>query len=685
MAKKIILPLKSNGYNWTYASIGGVTRVTINNGEDIAHLDELDQKLWTVLSCPVTGLEFDEETLNLMDEDLDGKIRVNEVVSASKWLTNSLRNSDKLLEGVDHIDLCELNTDNEEGKALESSAKRILARIGKEKESIDLNDIAEAKELFEAKVKAKDNATSTTIDNRPYGDNTDGAIEAVNALRDKVADFFMRCKLIAFDEDCHDAVDVSVEKIQSISEKNLATCNDEIANYPLARPNKEGLLWLNKGINPVWQKTFNSIIAMALKADYPDADKITEEEWNAVSKKLDDYVIGLETERAVKVESFDKETSEEGADIKLLNKFLHFYRDFYKLLKNYVVFADFYTRDKEKLATFQCGQLYIDQRCCDLCIKVNDMPKQMESSSLSGMYLIYCHCTSKVKKAEMNIVAALTDGDTDGLRVGKNAIFYDRNGQDWDAIVTNIVDNPISIRQAFWAPYKKLGNWVTEKINKSAAEKEKASMENMVSKTDNAMTTAETTIAKAVEDPKAVKQQNQEPKEKKTPFDIAKFAGIFAAIGMAIGFISSALVSLGQGITAKWYNLPLMIIGVIVVVSGPSMFIAWSKLRKRNLGPVLNANGWAINAEVRINTSFGATLTSLAKYPLVKLPDPYADKKTPFWKKVLYTFLIIVGIFCALFFTNTLKYVGLPFKKEAVEQVEEPQQVTENAEETSVK
>ena len=93
------------------------------------------------------------------------------------------------------------------------------------------------------------------------------------------------------------------------------------------------------------------------------------------------------------------------------------------------------------------------------------------------------------------------------------------------------------------------------------------------------------------------------------------------------------------------------------------MFLAWLKLRRRNLGPVLNANGWAINAQVRVNTGFGATLTTLAKYPLVKLPDPYADKKMPFWKKCLITLAVLAVIFCILYFTNTLQYVGLPFEK----------------------
>ena len=71
----------------------------ISSGNDIAHLAELDTKMWTVLSCPVKGLEIDEKSLRYMDCDADGKIRVNDVVCISKWITGVLKNADALLEG----------------------------------------------------------------------------------------------------------------------------------------------------------------------------------------------------------------------------------------------------------------------------------------------------------------------------------------------------------------------------------------------------------------------------------------------------------------------------------------------------------------------------------------------------------------------------------------------------------
>jgi hypothetical protein len=244
---------------------------------------------------------------------------------------------------------------------------------------------------------------------------------------------------------------------------------------------------------------------------------------------------------------------------------------------------------------------------------VNDAAKHNAQAPASGMFLVYCNCTYKPTGQTMQIVAAVTVGDIKNLKVGKNALFYDRQGRDWDAEVTKIVDNPISIGQAFWSPYRKLGDWVTNLINKSAAEKEAKSFDNM---TNNIQ-----------------KEMNEKPAEGKAPekvqaFDIAKFAGIFAAIGMAVGYIGAFFTSLATGIKdLGWWQTILAVIALLLVVSGPSMVLAWIKLRKRNLAPLLNANGWAINADVLVNAVFGASLTDQAQFPLLKLVDPHKPIK----------------------------------------------------------
>jgi hypothetical protein len=78
--------------------------------------------------------------------------------------------------------------------------------------------------------------------------------------------------------------------------------------------------------------------------------------------------------------------------------------------------------------------------------------------------------------------------------------------------------------------------------------------------------------------------------------------------------------------------MPLAVAGIILMISGPSMVIAALKLRHRNLGPILDACGWAVNARLAINLPFGTALTALARLPERaerSLSDPYAEKRRP--------------------------------------------------------
>ena len=659
MSKKIKKIIAKDGYDWKYTVIGGVTRVSVESGEDIAHLPELDQKMWTVLSCPVKGLEFDEKTLQLMDSDKDGRIRVSEVMSATVWLKKVLKDMDYLLQGKDKISFAELQGETDEGRQVLDSARLILGHLGLSQEEISMADVAKYLDVYEENCKAEYEAENKEPYTAPYGDNSDDAEAAVAAIRSKIGDYFMRCKLVQFDSDASAALDVQVEKIAAISGNNLADSAAEISAYPLARPRADALLPLATGINPAWQTAFDTLKKLVIDIEYPGKETITEEEWNGVLAKVDAYTAWKAAGKSAMEEAVAEKVKAHAAAIEPVEKLLRLCRDFYRLLQNFVVLKDFYSRQNDTQAVFQAGRLFIDQRCCELCIKVSDMGKQTAQAGLSGICLLYCHCVSKVQGKEMDIVAALTDGDVDGLREGKNAIFYDRNGQDWDATVTKIIDNPISIRQAFWSPYRKFGKWVTDKITKSAEEKESKQFDEMTSKADAGTAGFQEKLA-AQQAAKADGTTPPPPAEEKKPamaFDIAKFAGIFAAIGLAVGAIGGALAALGGFIAAKWYNVILLVGFVVVVISGPSMLLAWLKLRKRNLGPVLNANGWAINSKIKINTAFGATLTSVAKYPTIVMNDPFADKKMAWWKKCLiWLGIIVVVAFAALYLTHNLPW-----------------------------
>ena len=114
---------------------------------------------------------------------------------------------------------------------------------------------------------------------------------------------------------------------------------------------------------------------------------------------------------------------------------------------------------------------------------------------------------------------------------------------------------------------------------------------------------------------------------------------------MALGAIGTMLVSVAKGwVVLTWWQQILVILGLLLLISGPSMLIAFLKLRRRNLAPLLNANGWAVNADAIINVLFGATLTDQAKYPVLKLKDPFVKEGMPTWQKWLIAALVVVVV-----------------------------------------
>ena len=295
-------------------------------------------------------------------------------------------------------------------------------------------------------------------------------------------------------------------------------------------------------------------------------------------------------------------------------------RDLFRLLNNFVNFSDFYAR---RGAVFQAGTLFLDGRGCTLCIEVADAGKHGALASLSGAYLAYCDCT-RPGGEKLTIVAAFTDGDSDNLLVGRNGVFFDRKGRDWDATITKIVANPISLREAFWSPYKKLARLIEGQFAKRA-EKADAEANAQLAKTAEAVGTAD-------------KEKPPEKAAEPSKIDI----GTVAAIGVAIGGIGAMVT----GVLSTFFGLgmwmPLGLLALMLLISGPAMLLAYLKLRQRNLGPLLDANGWAINGRARINVPFGGALTDVAALPKGaerSLKDPYAEKGRP-WR--LYAFLLVL-------------------------------------------
>ena len=679
--------MNATKHTWKFFRAGGFDQVKLETGADLVNLDQLDQKLWVALACPTTGLEFDPKTAALIDTDKDGRIRAPELIAAVKWAGAMLKNPDDIVKGGDSIAFAAINDTTPEGKQLLASAKQICVNLGKQDAtSISLADASDANKIFVNTTlngdgviiaeSATDEATKAvlsdiaaclgTVPDRsgkpgidqakadaffaecaafdgwmkqaeadarnilPAGDATAAASAAIKAIKAKVDDYFGRCRLAAYDPRALAILNRKEEEYLAIAAKDLSITAVEVAGFPLA-PIAAGKPLLLKGaVNPAHAAAVAALSANAVKPLLGDKTELTEADWAALQAKLGAFECWNAGKAGTSVEKLgskrvreilgnkakenvaaliakDKALEPEATSIANVEKLTRYVRDLHLLCINFVSFKDFY--DGGEPSIFQCGTLYLDQRSCNLCITVEDAGKHGVMAGLAGAYLAYCDCVRKGTGEKKSIVAIFSQGDDDNLMVGRNGIFYDRKGRDYDATITKILANPISLRQAFWSPYKKLVRMIEEQINKRAAAADADVHANL--------STAAT--ATAAGNPAAAR---------KPAFDPSVIALISVALGSLAAAAAGVAAILGK---MPFWKIPLSIIGIMLVVSLPSLVLAYMKLRKRNLGPILDANGWAVNARAKVNVPFGSKLTDIAKLPpgaTVDMTDRYAPKSS---------------------------------------------------------
>ncbi len=684
-----------NKHVWKFYRIGGLDQVSLETGADLLALDQLDQKLWVALSCPVKGLELDEKTLALVDTDKDGRIRVPELLGAIKWSAQHLNDVGVLLKGEGSLPLSAFNEGSADGRAVLASAKEILARLGKaDATAIALADATDTAKVFAATTfngdgviipdSAADEPTKLLIADilateggvpdrsgaagidaaridsffadcaayaawhaageaaRSLGDGTAAAAAAIAAVQSKVEDFFARTRLAAFDARALGAVNRSENEFLAVAAKDMTITAAEIAAFPLAKVEVGRPLPLVEGVNPAWAEAMAALKRDAVAPVFgADKTALTEAEWSQLKAKVAPFQawsagkaggnvekLGLDRIKAVlsdnrqaalkELIAKDQALAGEYAAIANVEKLLRYARDFRTLLNNFVNFSDFYSPDR--YAVFQAGTLYLDSRSTELCVQVGG-PSPL--AAMSKAYIAYCDCKNSAGQT-MKIAACFTQGDSDFLFVGRNGIFYDRNGRDWDATIVSIVDNPISIREAFWSPYKKFVRMIEEQIAKRAAAAESASSGKLA--------------AAAEKTANADKLKPEEPAKK---VDV----GTVAALGVAFGALTTAFgYFLGFFKGMPGWQIPLVFVAVMLLISLPSMIIAALKLRQRTLGPILDANGWAINGRVKINIPFGAKLTERAHLPpnaRRSLDDPYVDKAAARKRRLIIVLVVL--------------------------------------------
>jgi len=348
-------------------------------------------------------------------------------------------------------------------------------------------------------------------------------------------------------------------------------------DMPLVTEEPDKTLPLRDHINP---KHLEAVLAFAEKCVKPvlgDVAAIDRMGWKKVKGTLAPYRAWLGSKPVVNAGLKDALEDEE--------RVLRYKLNLLELLENYVNMRRLYSEDD--LAVFQTGTLRIDAKEMNLCFAVESEAAHSALSGKSDCCVLYLKLSRPSEGATRFVCAVVTAGAVGQLYVGRNGVFYDRDGKDWEAVVTKVVENQVSLAEAFWAPWKKLGEGIGAMVKKFLGEKQASAQKTLDAGVQNAQAGG------------------------------AAMASSVAAIGIGIGMVGAAAASLMAAISGMTgLQIAVSVLALVLVVSLPSVVLTWFKLRRRDLSAILNASGWAVNRPMHFSMKRARAFTKCASNPL---------------------------------------------------------------------
>ncbi|MGE9292066.1 MAG: hypothetical protein ACQKBW_00505, partial [Puniceicoccales bacterium] len=479
----------------------------------------------------------------------------------------------------------------------------------------------------------------------PLGDQTAAASAAVEAIAAKIEDYFENCEVAAFDAQAVNFFNFSDRDLGQLGGRTKAEVDEMLQKLPLARVQADQPLPLAEGVNPYYASALAALNQAAIAPVLGEEKAVlTRDEWGRLRATFAPYRAWIAAKAGAEVEKLglprilellrdnmrpaldvlikvDEAIAAEILAVDEVEKLLRYHRDLFRLLKNYVSMPEFF--DTDSRAVFQMGKLIIDGCALSLCVDVEDMNKHALIAEKSGIFLVYCELTRKDQPAKKLICAAVTYRSVGRITVGKNAVFYDRFGKDWDARVVKVISNPISLREAALSPFKKIGALISTQMDKLASSREKAIETNVTQGFSN--------VDKSLASGSGAKPATTPDK----PSGGLGVGGMLAGGGVALAALTSSFAFIAQTFQ-KVNNLQILYTAIVIMlcIMLPSMLVGYFKLRSRDIGMVLEACGWAINGRMRINLRLARQLMQVGRFSKLSqrtYPD-YAQKRGGVWR-----------------------------------------------------
>ncbi len=451
----------------------------------------------------------------------------------------------------------------------------------------------------------------------PWGDDTAHAVKLTSELDAKIEQFFWQCDLVRLDPRTAERICLSEQDLQNLDGSDLGAMERQLAQAPLQTPNTEGVLNLQGPINPYYQDQMDELQNRVLARAQPDShESLTRTGWQQVKTifesycawqaekpsdgvgelsetTLKEYLDGPAQKRLLQLLLEDLAVKDEVKQVTDLEKLILYQRWLLELANNFVSFSALY--DPSRRALFELGDLIIDGRELAFTMKVRNRAEHKKIAQTSKMFLVYAEITvSQEQGRSFEIAAALTAGGQGAIEISKRGIFYDLQGKEWDARVVDILENPISLREAIKSPFVKAKKLLSEKV------------EAFVGTRAGSLEKATTEITTKMEKGESLQQPAQVPSAGAAPPSSHGMRDLLLVGGVAFAAIGSSLVYLIRTLSQiSLLKAGLVLVSLVLVVALFSALSGWNKLRKRDMSALLEACGWAVNFRMYMTRRLG--------------------------------------------------------------------------------
>ncbi len=502
-------------------------------------------------------------------------------------------------------------------------AADVLKQVGSTKDISGADGINEdhlrqfldrARTYLDWKTLAEDDGAAGIL---PWGGDTAAAVKLTSEFDAKIRQFFLQCDMVQLDARTAERICLNEHDLWNLDGSDLEALRSQLARAPLQTPNAEGVLNLRGPINPYYREQMDELQNRVLARAQPNSrQSLTRIGWGQVQAifepyrgwqagkpsdgvgrisetTLREYLDGPAEKRLFELLLEDLAVKDEVKQVTDLETLILYQRWLLELANNFVSFSAMY--DPDRRALFELGDLIIDGRELTFTTKVRNRAEHKKIAQASEMYLVYAEITvPEGLGPSFEIAAALTSGGQGAIEIGKRGIFYDLDGNEWDARVVDLIENPISLGEAVKSPFVKAKKLISEKV------------EAFVGTQAGSLEKATTEVTTKMEAGESLQQPAEAPSAQAPPQsgigmrDLLLGGGIaFAAIGSSLAYLISTLSEISL------LRVGITLMSLVLVVALFSALAGWNKLRKRDMSALLEACGWAVNFRMYMTRRLG--------------------------------------------------------------------------------